>query len=77
MDGRTESHRHDEADSRCSKFCESEPNKEAHVIRHTSPLTRCDNNLIIHASSGETFNPSNAKLNPICHLLALLATSVV
>jgi len=34
--------RHDEANSRCSKFCESVPNKEAHVIHQTSRLTRCD-----------------------------------
>ena len=34
--------RHDEASSRCSKFCEPVPNKEAHVIHQTSRLTRCD-----------------------------------
>ena len=34
--------RHDEANSRFSKFCEPVPNKEAHVIRQTSRLTRWD-----------------------------------
>jgi hypothetical protein len=32
--------RHDEANSSCSKFCEPMPNKQEHVIRQISRLTR-------------------------------------